>query len=58
VANRSFLHRRGVFMQIAVVTYATNKGVRKITIIEEIQKQFPEKNILIAIEILESYLIL
>lgn len=45
-------------MQIAVVTYATNKGVRKITIIEEIQKQFPEKNILIAIEILESYLIL
>jgi hypothetical protein len=45
-------------MQIAVVTYATNKGFGKITIIEEIPKQFPAKNILIAIDILESYLIL
>jgi hypothetical protein len=48
----------GVFMQIAVVAYATNKGVRKIKITEEIPKQFPEKKTLITIEILETYTIL
>jgi len=47
VADSSFLHKKGVFMQIAVVSYATNKGLRKITIIEEIPKQFKKKRLLL-----------
>ena len=44
----SFFHKRGVFTQIAVFTYATNKDLMKIMLIEEIQKQFLKIKILIA----------
>jgi hypothetical protein len=52
------LNKRGVCMQTAVIIYVTNKDLRQITIIEETPKQFSEKKILIASEILESYPIL